>query len=134
MKKKPVLWISLAVVAVLVVGAAVWGKQYYDNHYVGSDYYAMIPLGFDTTPEPLYDNKGKAQTTGKIYEIMAYNEKGEAKKAEFSEQGNKASDFPQPGAFLRISISNDATVVGWGYAQESEVPGKVLEQIKANSR
>lgn len=131
MKKKPVLWIVLGVVVVAVIGIAVWGKQYYDDHYVGSDYYAMIPLDYDMTPQPLYDNHGEQRDTGKIYDIMAYNDQGDARKAEFTVSGKESSDFPQPGAYLCISISKEL-VVGWGYAQESDVPAKAMEKIQAS--
>jgi len=133
MKKKAVLFGALGVMLVLVIAVALWGKQYYDEHYVGSDYYAMIPLGYDVTPGPIYDTNGNEADTGTTYKMTAYNENGEARDVEFNETaGDNPADYPQPGTYLKLSVSK-YYVVGWGIVQESNIPGNILENIKAST-
>jgi uncharacterized protein (TIGR01655 family) len=125
MKKKTLLGIALAVGAVLLIAVAVWGRQYYTDRYVGSDYYAMVPLGYDVTPEALMDSNGNAVDTGKRYELTAYDAQGEAKEVRFTVRGGDADQMPQPGTFLLVKASKQL-VVGWSVIEESEVPEKAL--------
>ena len=129
MKKKPVFWVILIVVAVLVVSGAIFGKQYYDNRYVGKDYYTMVPANYDITPEALYQMDGKTQEgTGVKYKLEAYNDQGEATTVEFVvREGN---DAPQPGTYLYVSASNEL-VLNWYVTEEGNVPEKALSKIKA---
>ena len=136
-KRKTVLWASLAVLAVLVVGVAVWGKQYYEDRYVGSDYYTVVPAGFDMSPVPLLNKDGKEAATGVNYELTAYNAQGEARPVSFTvydpESGFSRGEIqPQPGTYLRVSASKQL-VVGWGVVDASEIPAEVLAMINAGS-
>ena len=131
MRKKSLLWLVLAVVAVAVVAGTIWGKNYYEARYVGTDYYAMVPLDFDITPEPLYDMHGVELETGKPYKLTAYNEKGEAKEVSFDIRGEDSAKYPQPGAFLLIKAS-DQIVLGQSVISESSVPDVALTKIKEN--
>jgi uncharacterized protein (TIGR01655 family) len=124
MKKKPIFWIIIVIAVVFVVAVALWGKQYYEDRYVGSDYYTMVPLDFDITPETMFSMSGEDVGLGKTYRLTAYNEQGESKEVVFSvsvERGN----FPQPGTFLHVSASKQI-VVGWNVIDESEMPENIL--------
>ena len=129
MIKRPVFWIVLVVATALVVVAAVWGKQYYENRYVGSDYYTMVPLDFDITPEVLYSMSGEAADIGKAYSLTAYNKQGEAKTVEFSVSGEDSEKYPQPGTYLRVKASSQI-VLGLSIIEESAVPEKALARIR----
>lgn len=129
--KKIVLWIVLAAVVVIGVAGAIWGKGYYEDRYIGKDYYAMVPSNFDMTPEPLYDDKGKSQDIGKLYKLTAYNEKGEAKEVEFTVRGGDSTKYPQPGEFLLVSVSKQL-VVKQSVISESSVPNAALTKIREN--
>ena len=129
MAKKSVLRIVLLAVVVLVVIGAVWGKQYYDDRYVGFDYYAMVPLDYDMTPEKMYTMKGDEAGLGKGYTLTAYNEQGESRTVEFNVYKEDSADFPQPGTFLYIKASRQA-VVGWSVTDESRVPEGALSKLK----
>jgi len=131
-KNKVVLWIAVVAVVVVVAAVAVWGKQYYENRYVGSDYYTMIPLDYDMTPEMMYDMAGEEAGLGRYFVLTAYNDQGEAKTVEFKVMGDDSAQYPQPGTYLRVNASNQL-VVGWNIIDESSVPEKALDKIKGNS-
>ena len=127
MTKKPVFRIVMVVAAVLIVALAVWGKQYYEDRYVGSDYYTMVPFDYDTTPETIYSMSGEDVGLGVKYKLTAYNDQGEAKTVEFTvmeDRGNK----PQQGTYLLIEASKQI-VVGWSVIEEKIIPDKAMEKI-----
>ena len=128
MKKNKFIKLILTAAAVVLIAAiAVWGRQYYQDRYVGTDYYAMIPLDYDVTPETIYSTNGADMGLGKRYILTAHNEQGEARTAEFTvfeDSGN----MPRPGAYLWISASKQI-VVNWKIIYESDVPQKALEKI-----
>jgi len=134
MKKKPVFWIVLAAVAVAIVAAGVWGKQYYDARYVGADYYAQVPQGYDMTSRVVKSMSGEVVGAGIDYNLTAYNAQGEAKTVKFTvaDPGTSISrgeEQPQPGTYLWVSASKQI-VVRWKATEESKVPAKALEMIK----
>ena len=131
MKKKPVFWIIVVVVAVLVVAGAVWGKQYYEGRYLGADYYTMVPLDYNMTPEMIYTMNGEEAGLGKKFTLTAYNEQGEAKTIMFTVYGEKSANFPQPGTYLYISANKEGLALSQSVITESKVPQKALEKIKA---
>ena len=128
-KNKTMIWITLAVVAVLVVAVGVFGKQYYDDRYVGADYYTMVPLDYDMTPDTMYSMNGGVVGTGKEYKLTAYNEQGEAKDVEFKVTGEDSAKYPQPGTYLYVQASKQL-VVGWEVISEQDVPAGALAKIK----
>jgi uncharacterized protein (TIGR01655 family) len=129
MPKKPIFWI-IAVLAIAFVPVVVlWTKQYYEDRYVRSDYYPMVPIDFDVTPETIYSMNGEDIGLGKDYKLTAYNEQGEAKTVEIivlAESGN----FPRPGAFLHVSASRQI-VIRWNVIAENNMPEKVLNMIRS---
>ena len=129
MKKKQTLWIVIIVVIILVVAAAIFGKQYYDNRYIGKDFYTMIPLDYDITSKPIYDMSGKEQIgTGVEYKLTAYNDKGESKTVEFTAMDD-SEDIPQHGTYLKVNASAQL-VLKWDIVKESDVPSGALDKIK----
>ncbi|MCL2882723.1 MAG: YxeA family protein [Coriobacteriia bacterium] len=136
MKKRPVLWIVLALVAVVVVAGAIWGKQYYDARYVGADYYAMVPQDYDTTSHDIKSMNGEVVGTGVDYKLTAYNARGEARPVAFTvaDPGTSISrgeEQPQPGAYLWVSASKQI-VVRWKSTEQNAIPEKALEMIRKN--
>lgn len=121
--------IIAAVFVVLLIFGSVKVKQYYDDRYVGSDYYTRVPADQSTELEPLYDDSGKEVDTGKNYSFVSYNEKGEKRVLEFSYTTEDTNKLLQPGQYLRISASKQI-VVGQEVIQESDVPAEVLKYLK----
>lgn len=124
-KSRVVPLVVAALVAVLAVAGFAFGKRYYDNHYVASNtMYAMVPVDFDVTPQPLYDFNGKpVDINGTSYKLTAYNEQGESQVVEFTVQEGRG--LYQPGSFLTVKLSNDGTVLGQSPIEEAEVPSAV---------
>ncbi|MCL1846898.1 MAG: YxeA family protein [Coriobacteriia bacterium] len=138
MKKKPVFWVIVAVVALVVVAVGIWGKQYYDDRYVGTDYYAVVPLDYNVTPGPRPSMDGRADMGPAVeYDLVAYNDKGEAKTVNFSVYSPESDYYrgepmPQPGEYLRVSASKQL-VVGWRIVDVGDVPAGVLELLEVGS-
>ena len=136
MTKKPIFWIILAFVAVLIISIAIFGKRYYDNRYVGTDYYTMVPLDYDMTPVAVKNMDGKEIGTGIKYILTAYNEQGEAKTIKFTVY-DPDSDIsfgekqPQPGTYLFVSASKQI-VLYWRVTEETNIPKMALEKIIGN--
>jgi len=126
--KKPVLWIVILLAAALIIAVAVWGKQYYENRYVGSDYYAMVPHDFDATPEMMYSDSGAEVGLGKTIELTAYSPLGEARTISIIVRLDRES-IPKPGAYLYISASKQL-VVRWRVTDEGSIPEGALNMIK----
>ncbi|MDR2336658.1 MAG: YxeA family protein [Candidatus Nomurabacteria bacterium] len=124
-----------AVIVIAILAAAVTlgviGKQYYDNRYVGKDYYAMVPLDYDVAPEVIYSDKGEELGQGKEYALVVYNNKGEAKSVKWvirTEDGG----LPQRGSFLLVKAS-EQIVTGWSVIKEDQIPIEALKKIKSNN-
>jgi len=132
---KPFRWIVLGLVGVLVVAGAVAGKNYYDNRYVGSTYYAMVPLDYDMTETPVRAMDGREVGTGVEYRLTAYSDAGETKSVWFtvydpSSSISRGEVPPQPGTYLKITASK-TTVIGWSVTSADAVPTTALAAIQA---
>jgi len=134
MKKKPVLITILIAVTVLIVMLAVWGKQYYEDRYVGLDYYTMIPLDYDMSSETIHDMSGNEMGTGINYKLTAYDKQGESKEVEFTvddpdSEYSLGETQPQPGEFLLVSASKQI-VLRWSKIGKDSIPKNILEIIE----
>jgi len=137
-KKLVIIIIFIAAAVILVAAVAVWGKRYYEDRYVGEDYYAIVPLDYDMEPEPIYSMDGQEVGQGITYNLTAYNNQGEPKSVEFTvhdpeSDGGRGEIPPLPGEYLWISASKQL-VVRWKITDESDIPEKALEMIREAPR
>jgi uncharacterized protein (TIGR01655 family) len=130
---KTAVKIILAVAAVaIVVVIVVWFKGYYDNRYVGSDYYTQVPATYNITPQSLKDDSGEVYAKGVEYDLTAYDADGQPKSVSFRvESGEKA--FPKPGQYLCVKASTTLTL-GWSVVSRSDVPVGALEAMKVQAK
>jgi len=134
MKKKPLIWVLVAILVVVVGALAVAGKQYYQDRYVGTDYYTQVPAGYDMTPQPVKAMNGDQVATGVKYNLDAYSATGETKSVSFTviDPDSKLSlgaQQPQPGTYLKVTASK-TIVLKWSVIDESQVPDPALQLIK----
>ncbi|MCL1896825.1 MAG: hypothetical protein FWG03_09795 [Clostridiales bacterium] len=127
--------VVLVLVLIVVIVVALWGKQYYNDRYVSSDYYAMVPPGYDVTPGSLLSQNGDEMGPGVEFFLTAYDENGGPKEVSmcvYSVDSDfyHGEDMPAPGDFLWVKASKQI-VTGWGITDESQVPEKALERLKA---
>jgi uncharacterized protein YxeA len=130
-------WIArfwwLPLLAVAGIAAAMWGHNYYNQRYVGSDYWAQVPATQDTTLVESFNANG--QPTGMFgvhYFLNAFNETGEWKEVDFVFYSDDEASVPQPGEYLWISAS-PTIVVRQHVVSDDEVPARVRELIAAHS-
>jgi uncharacterized protein (TIGR01655 family) len=136
MKKIILILVGIALLAGAVV-AVIAGQQYYKDRYISSDYYAVVPLGYDMTPKTYYADDGTAMGLGVDYKLTAYNANGEVKEVEFKimEEGSGWGDsgpYVQPGTYLLVKASNQL-VTGWDYIQKDAIPAKALKMLETRS-
>lgn len=120
----------LLVFVVLVVGAAIWGKNYYNDRYVLDEYvYAQVPNDSNASKDEwLYDDSGKKTQKGKEYKLKGYNKEGKERDVEFSIPGT-AEYYYKPGTIIKVSMSK-TIVIGQQSVTEKNVPEKALQQLK----
>lgn len=121
--------IVAAAVVVLVVGGAVWLKQYYDNTYVVDDnYYTIVPLDYDYTPEISRDSNGRARGYEKEYILTCYNADGKERELAFRAFLEFQELYP-PGTYVKVSVSK-TTVLRQNALAETDVPEAALRKIQ----
>ncbi len=119
---------------VMIVGLGFLGikaKEYYDDRYVGTDYYAQLPADQDMTVEDIIDDNGKKQAEGRTYYVTAFNEDGEQRTLDFIVIGEE--NLLKPNTFLKLNASKQI-VVQTTIINESEVPESVLKLIQNNRK
>lgn len=125
MKKK----IILVIAVLLVIAGAFWAKGYYNDRYVASDhYYTQIPEDERNEDSWLVDADGVKQEKGKEYDLIGYNEKGEAKEVNFKKSGS-AEDYYAPGTYIKVSTSKTITI-GVEVVNVTDVPQEALTKIQ----
>lgn len=121
-----IIGIVLALVFVVIF------KIYYDNTYVGIDYYLQVPSNQDTTIDEW--ESGSYTIRGKKYKFTAYNENDESKTVEFSitddRKDLKESDLLQPNTYIKVNASKNR-VLQWSIVQEKDISEKILKKIKS---
>ena len=133
--KKP--WIArfwwLPLVLVAGIAAANWGQNYYNQRYVGSDYWAQVPATQDTTlVESISDSGQPTGVYGVHYFLTAFSESGESRELDFVFHSENEASVPQPGEYVRISAS-PTIVVRQHVVPASDVPTNVRELIAAHN-
>ena len=134
-KRKTGRIVVLVLVVIIVIVGALWGKQYYNDRYVSSDFYAMVPTAYDVTPGSLLSQNGDEMGPGVEFELTAYDENGEAREVSirvYSADSDfyRGEEIPAPGDFLWIKASKQL-VTGWGVADGNQVPEKALSMLKS---
>lgn len=128
MSKSVKIFLVVFVVVILVV-LGYSSKKYYENRYVGEDYYAQVPMDASTELETLYDDRGNEAGMGKEYELKAYNEQGKERIAAFPVHDSLGQKALEPGSFVKLSLSKTIVVKHQAVAKE-EVPEKVLKILE----
>ena len=120
--------------AIVIVGFfVVKAKQYYDNTYVGSDYYLQVPANQSITVDTW--ESGGYTIRGKQYKFTAYNENGEEKIVEFSitDDGKKDTTTDilllEPNTYIKVNASKNR-VISWKIINKKDVPEKALKAMK----
>ena len=123
------LKIGLIIAGIVIIGIfTIIFKQYYDDTYVGSDYYLQVPSNQDTTIDEW--QSGNYTIRGKKYEFTAYNENGEEKIVKFAiTDNNKAIESEeqllQPNTYIKVNASKNR-VITWGIIEEQDIPKTIL--------
>jgi uncharacterized protein (TIGR01655 family) len=133
--KKTVLIVVGIVLIALIIAAAFFGRQYYENRYVSENYYAMIPLNYDVTPETMKSDNGDDMGQGKEYKLTIYSTDGKSREVSFTVYAPGSGmagerELPKPGEYLLVKASKQI-VTGWESIDKSQVPDKALEKIEA---
>ena len=127
------IWAGAALAGAVVVAAALWGRQYYNDRYVGSDYYTMVPYDYDMAQAPMYSMSGEEIGTGVNYYLTAYGVNGEEKQVTFRvyspESGLSRGEIqPRPGTYLWVSASK-TILLRWREIGAADVPEAALSMI-----
>ncbi|MDR1565132.1 MAG: YxeA family protein [Oscillospiraceae bacterium] len=134
MKRKITIGIAIVLAIGLVAMAVVWLLKYSTDRYASSDYYAMVPLNYNVTPEMIYSDNGKELGPGKVYTLTIYNEQGEAREVSFTvfaPNGGKLAgeqELPKPGEYLLVKASKQL-VNRWSVVDKSTIPENVLKSL-----
>ena len=127
--KKIVLWLIAGLAVVLIVAAALWLKQYYDQRYALEDYYyTVVPLDCDFTPVYALDSDGKIMGLKATYNLTGYSADGKARDLEFNVSLDMQDLYP-PGTYIKVSASKQ-WVTDKRALDEADVPATALEKIK----
>ena len=129
-----IILIALAIIAISFV--SIRAKEYYDETYVGADYYMRVPSDQDTTIEEW--RSGNYDIKGRKYEFTAYNEKGEPKVVKFSitddaEKITSEDQLLQPNAYIKVNASQKR-VISWSIVEEKDVPKSALKFVIENHK
>jgi uncharacterized protein (TIGR01655 family) len=132
-RKKTKMVVILIAVAVLIIALAIVGRQYYQDRYVSSDYYTMVPLDYDVTPEPKYSDNGELMGQGKEYVLTVYSTDGESREVSFNVYAPGSGlaserELPKPGEYLLVKASK-TIVTNWNVVDKSQVPDEILAKI-----
>jgi uncharacterized protein YxeA len=103
------------------------------DRYVGTDYYARVPLNYDVTPKTMHSDDGTDLGPGKEYTLKAYNLKGELRELNLTVYAPgstmaSARELPRPGEYLCIKASRQI-VISWQTVPKSAVPSSLVERL-----
>jgi uncharacterized protein YxeA len=122
----------LPVLAVLGISAAVWGRNYYQHRYVGTDFWAQVSETQELTPVQRRGMDGEIieDMWGVDYRVTGVNAAGDSREFEFVSRGEDTSRMPQPGSWVVMSVNADNLVRNQHVVPESEVPANVLAALR----
>lgn len=128
-RNRSAIWtIVIIIAAVILVGVAFAGKNYYDSRYTGSIYYAQVPEGAHIEVQDIMDAQGKPQDKGYEYHLVGYDEEGNSLDLDFTVLGNNVDDLYAPGTYVRAE-ANAKIVVFQEPVPKDQVPASVLQLL-----
>jgi len=110
------------IIAVAVVTLSILGFSYYQDTYAGQDYYVKITRSVPKSDS--LDKDGKKMGEAYEYKVTGFSEKGEARKLDFSWQGDNAIPV---NTWLKVSASKKR-VISQTTIKQNEVPQVVQDK------
>lgn len=101
---------------------------YYQDRYVGEEFYGKIPEDATIDLETIYDFQGNPQDMGHEYSITGYNQDGETRTLEFTVYSDNVEGLYPAGSYVKAEASKQL-VVGQQMVSREEVPAAVLEYL-----
>ena len=111
---------------VLSLAAGVLGWNYYQETYVGTTYYTIIPEGLEKQDIKAMD--GQIMGQGYIYKLTAINDAGQEKEVEFhvfTDGDYRQGDGYPAGTYLKVTASKKR-VISQVIVVKDQVPANVL--------
>jgi uncharacterized protein (TIGR01655 family) len=115
--------VAVAVLAV-VAGGVAFGKDYYENRYVGSTYYAQVPEDMTYSLLDIVDDGGEVFDKGYTFELVAYDEQGDRREVEIRIYDDSVQP-PAPGSYMQLELSK-TLVLNWQPVAKADVPATVM--------
>lgn len=116
-------------IIVLIFGFTLFkGVDYYQDRYVGSDYYFRVPSDVGMDIETIYDINGKAVDYGKNYNFKVINVEGELKNVQFTFLTEDKSKLLQPGEYVKVEASNQISL-GEEVVNKEAVPSEIVDNL-----
>ncbi|MDR0514172.1 MAG: YxeA family protein [Coriobacteriaceae bacterium] len=133
-KRRTGLIITGILAIAMIAAIATCGRQYYQDRYVSSDYYAQVPASYDTVPETIFSDNGEDLGPGKRYQLTAYDAEGGEKTVFFTAYApgslmEGARELPKPGEYLLIEASK-TLVTDWRVIDKADVPQGAREKLE----
>lgn len=122
------------VLVMVLVGLSVIGFMgfkaygYYQDRYVGEEFYGKVPSDAVIEVETIYDNQGTPQDSGHEYSITGYNEAGETRQLDFTVYSDTVDGLYPAGTYVKAEASKQL-VVNQQVVSRDEVPAAVLEYL-----
>jgi len=111
---------------VLIVAGAFFGFKYYQDTYVGTTYYTVIPEGMEK--QDIKSMSGEVMGQGYIYKLTAVNDAGQEKEVEFhvfTDGDYRQGDGYPAGTYLKVTASKKR-VISQVIVEKDQVPARVL--------
>ncbi|MDR2492076.1 MAG: YxeA family protein [Coriobacteriales bacterium] len=126
--KKPLVFILIGVIIVLLVAGAIWLKGYYDERYaLDENYYTVVPLDYKISTYDALDSEGNVRGLKSTYLLTGYSADGIKKELEFDVLVDMHELYP-PGTFIKVSVSKQG-VIGKEALAESDVPATARAKL-----
>ena len=123
MKKKGILFVFIVLISIVTITAV---RYLSTDHTVSDCYYTQIPCVDVNRESWLIDDYGHKQPIGKEYVLDCFNVMGERKRVTFI-------NTYSPGTYIKLK-TNKNVIIDQRVVSESEIPQRVLNQIKHYGR